>query len=97
MKRSTIDEYREVALPWSDGTLSARLRGRRGRFACRRVLELGLHCYGANWNLKQALRLFTSLPFGVLPPIAYIQGLALAKRGFRILIYLGGLGRVNRK
>ncbi len=59
MKRSTIDEYREVALPWSDGTLSARLWQARGRFVVG-VPELGLHCYGAT-EPEAVFRLFTSL------------------------------------
>lgn len=59
MKRSTTDEYREVALPWSDGTLSARLWKARGRVVVG-VPELGLHCYGST-EPEAVFRLFTSL------------------------------------
>jgi len=59
MSRSTIDEYREVALPWSDGTLSARLWQSHGRFVVG-VPELGLHCYGSS-EPEAVFRLFTSL------------------------------------
>lgn len=59
MSRSTIDEYREVALPWSDGTLSARLWKARGRVVVG-VPELGLHCYGSS-EPEAVFRLFTSL------------------------------------
>jgi len=59
MNQSTIDGYREVALPWSDGTLSARLWKSRGRFVVG-VPELGLHCYGSS-EPEAVFRLFTSL------------------------------------
>ncbi len=59
MTQSTIDSYRQVALPWSDGTLSARLWKARGRVVVG-VPELGLHCYGAS-EPEAVFRLFTSL------------------------------------
>lgn len=59
MNQSTIDGFREVALPWSDGTLSARLWRSRGRVVVG-VPELGLHCYGAS-EPEAVFRLFTSL------------------------------------
>lgn len=59
MSHSTTDGYREVALPWSDGTLSARLWKARGRVVVG-VPELGLHCYGAS-EPEAVFRLFTSL------------------------------------
>ncbi|MCC6979361.1 MAG: hypothetical protein IT343_13640 [Candidatus Melainabacteria bacterium] len=59
MNQSTIDGFREVALPWSDGTLSARLWRSRGRVVVG-VPELGLHCYGAT-EPEAVFRLFTSL------------------------------------
>lgn len=59
MSRTTIDGYREVALPWSDGTLSARLWKSRERYVVG-VPELGLHCYGAT-EPEAVFRLFTSL------------------------------------
>lgn len=59
MKYCTTDDFREVALPWSDGTLSARLWKARGRVVVG-VPELGLHCYGASES-EAVFRLFTTL------------------------------------
>jgi hypothetical protein len=59
MKRVKTTCAREVALPWSDGTLSARL-WRSGERTIAGVPELGLHCYG-NSQAEAVFRLFTSL------------------------------------
>lgn len=50
---------RSVALPWSDGMLSARLWN-VGRKMVVGVPELGLHCYGSS-QAEAVLRLFTIL------------------------------------
>lgn len=50
---------REVKLPWSDGSLSARLWHAGDRTVVG-VPELGLHCYGES-EPEAVFRLFTSL------------------------------------
>ncbi len=50
---------REVALPWSDGSLSARLWQSRGKIVVG-VPELGLHCYGTSES-EAVFRLFSTL------------------------------------
>jgi hypothetical protein len=59
MKQFSQYEVHEVALPWSDGTLSARLWivGERTVVG---VPEIGLHCYGKS-QTEAVFRLFTSL------------------------------------
>jgi len=59
MRQSNKANVHEVALPWSDGSLSARLWvvGERTVVG---VPELGLHCYGAS-QTEAVFRLFTSL------------------------------------
>src|SRR5262249_4319208 len=52
-------KLKEVALPWSDGTLSARL-WKAGNKIVVGVPELGLHCYGRSQQ-EAVFRLFTSL------------------------------------
>src|ERR1700738_1702317 len=59
MKQIKRSEVHEVALPWSDGTLSARL-WHAGERTVVGVPELGLHCYG-NSQTEAVFRLFTSL------------------------------------
>jgi hypothetical protein len=59
MKRSNGSDVHEVALPWSDGTLSARM-WYSGERTVVGVPELGLHCYG-NSQSEAVMRLFTSL------------------------------------
>ena len=59
MKQIDRPEVREVALPWSDGSLSARL-WLAGTKTVVGVPELGLHCYG-NSQTEAVFRLFTSL------------------------------------
>jgi len=59
MKRTTPTKIREVALPWSDGSLSARL-WHSGKRVVVGVPELGLHCYGSSES-EAVFRLFTSL------------------------------------
>jgi hypothetical protein len=59
MKQIKKSEVHEVALPWSDGTLSARL-WHAGTRTVVGVPELGLHCYG-NSQTEAVFRLFTSL------------------------------------
>jgi len=59
MKNDHNSAYREVALPWSDGSLSARL-WMIGTRTVVGVPELGLHCYGAS-ETEAVFRLFTSL------------------------------------
>jgi hypothetical protein len=59
MKRSKPRNIREVALPWSDGSLSARM-WQVGKKSVAGVPELGLHCYG-NSQSEAVFRLFTSL------------------------------------
>jgi hypothetical protein len=58
MKNKSVT-MRDVALPWSDGNLSARLWESHGRVVVG-VPQLGLHCYGAN-EAEAVLRLFISL------------------------------------
>jgi len=59
MKRTKPVIIREVALPWSDGSLSARL-WQLGQRVVVGVPELGLHCYGSS-QAEAVFRLFTSL------------------------------------
>lgn len=59
MKRSKPRKIRAVALPWSDGTLSARI-WQVGKRSVAGVPELGLHCYGDS-EPEAVFRLFTSL------------------------------------
>ena len=59
MKRQKNAFIREVALPWSDGSLSARLWMSGDRTVVG-VPELGLHCYGAS-QPEAVFRLFNSL------------------------------------
>lgn len=59
MVRHSGQKLKEVALPWSDGTLSARL-WQSGDKVVVGVPELGLHCYGAT-QAEAVFRLFTSL------------------------------------
>jgi glutathionyl-hydroquinone reductase len=59
MRQSKTGYLREVALPWSDGTLSARL-WRSGKRTIAGVPELGLHCYGDS-QTEAVFRLFTTL------------------------------------
>jgi len=59
MKQFKSGRVREVALPWSDGSLSARL-WHSGRKTIAGVPELGLHCYG-NSQTEAVFRLFTTL------------------------------------
>lgn len=59
MKQFSDCEVHEVSLPWSDGTLSARL-WIVGDKTVVGVPELGLHCYGKS-QTEAVFRLFTSL------------------------------------
>ncbi|HEY9677912.1 MAG TPA: hypothetical protein V6C76_07875 [Drouetiella sp.] len=59
MKQFSEYEVHEVALPWSDGTLSAKL-WIVGEKAVVGVPEIGLHCYGKS-QTEAVFRLFTSL------------------------------------
>ncbi len=59
MKQVSPHEVHEVALPWSDGTLSARLWHVGARTVVG-VPEIGLHCYGKS-QTEAVFRLFTSL------------------------------------
>jgi hypothetical protein len=59
MKRSKRSYLKEVALPWSDGMLSARL-WQSGTRTIAGVPELGLHCYGDS-QTEAVFRLFTML------------------------------------
>ena len=86
MKQPSRPEVREVALPWSDGTLSARLWLAGSRTVVG-VPELGLHCYG-NSQPEAVFRLFTSL-------LKYYRQLKLFKnrlssRGLQHLELLSG-------
>jgi hypothetical protein len=58
MRRRPVN-MKDVALPFSDGTLSARLWESRGRIVVG-VPQLGLHCYGSSKE-EAGFRLFTSL------------------------------------
>lgn len=49
----------DVALPWSDGSLSARIWRLEKRYVAG-VPELGLHCYGSSQS-EAVFRLFTCL------------------------------------
>ncbi|HEY9787608.1 MAG TPA: hypothetical protein V6D17_19630 [Candidatus Obscuribacterales bacterium] len=59
MKRESKQKLKEVSLPWSDGTLSARL-WKSGNRVVVGVPELGLHCYGKT-QPEAVFRLFTQL------------------------------------
>lgn len=59
MKTYDSANIREVALPFSDGLLSARV-WTSGERSVAGVPEIGLHCYGAN-DSEAAFRLFTTL------------------------------------
>lgn len=59
MKHQNRTYIREVALPWSDGSLSARL-WEVGKRSVVGVPELGLHCYGKS-QTEAVFRLFNSL------------------------------------
>ena len=60
MKKSKNESFvRVVALPWSDGSLSARL-WKVGDRTVVGVPELGLHCYGDS-QTEAVFRLFTAL------------------------------------
>lgn len=59
MKSDDSKSIREVALPWSNGLLSARLWMVGDRTVVG-VPELGLHCYGSSQS-EAVFRLFTSL------------------------------------
>jgi hypothetical protein len=70
MRQSKIDWVSEVALPWSEGMLSARL-WHSGQRTVAAVPELGLHCYG-NSQTEAVFRLFTTL-------LKYYRQLKIAK------------------
>lgn len=59
MKHKNRLVIRDVALPWSDGYLSAKLWQVGNRIVVG-VPELGLHCYGASQS-QAVFRLFTVL------------------------------------
>lgn len=59
MKSGDTCPPREVALPFSDGLLSARLWRAHGRCVVG-VPELGIHCYG-DTETESVFRLFTAL------------------------------------
>jgi hypothetical protein len=59
MKITDSASIREVALPFSDGLMSAKVWTAGGRSVVL-VPELGLHCYGAN-DAEASFRLFTTL------------------------------------
>lgn len=59
MKANVRVMIKDVALPWSDGCLSARL-WQLGERVVVGVPELGLHCYGATQS-EAVFRLFTAL------------------------------------
>ena len=59
MKQDKPSKARDVALPWSDGSLSARL-WQSGSRTVVGVPELGLHCYGSS-EPEAVFRLFTCL------------------------------------
>lgn len=59
MRQSKTGLAREVALPFSDGTLSARI-WQSGPRTIAGVPELGLHCYGQS-QTEAVFRLFTIL------------------------------------
>jgi hypothetical protein len=59
MKKEHKEIFREVALPWSEGMLSARL-WMVGKRTVVGVPELGLHCYGSSQS-EAVFRLFTTL------------------------------------
>jgi hypothetical protein len=58
MRRRPVN-MQQVTLPFSDGSLSARLWESRGRIVVG-VPQLGLHCYGSSKE-EAGFRLFTSL------------------------------------
>jgi hypothetical protein len=59
MRQERATRVNEVALPWSDGLLSARI-SLRGERTVASVPELGLLCYG-NSKTEAVFRLFTTL------------------------------------
>ncbi len=59
MRRAKPSSVNEVALPWSEGLLSARIRIKADKTIAG-VPELGLHCYG-NSQPEAVFRLFTVL------------------------------------
>jgi hypothetical protein len=59
MRKDRKQCFREVALPWSEGLLSAKL-WMVGERVVVGVPELGLHCYGASQS-EAVFRLFTTL------------------------------------
>lgn len=59
MKRERPVKLTDVALPWSDGSLSARL-WQRGTKVVVGVPELGLHCFGSS-QPEAVFKLFTCL------------------------------------
>jgi hypothetical protein len=59
MKSKICKQAKVVSLPWSNGTMSAKVWHRGGKtIAC--VPELGLHCYGKSES-EASFRLFTVL------------------------------------
>jgi hypothetical protein len=59
MRQERATRLNEVALPWSDGLLSARI-SYKGERTIASVPELGLLCYG-NSQTEAVFRLFTTL------------------------------------
>jgi hypothetical protein len=59
MRQVSASKVEEIALPWSEGLLSAKISQKSGRTVAM-VPELGLHCYGAS-QTEAVFRLFTSL------------------------------------
>jgi len=59
MRQEKATRLNEVALPWSDGLLSARI-SYKGERTIASVPELGLLCYG-NSQTEAVFRLFTTL------------------------------------
>ncbi|SRR5579875_772465 len=59
MRHGKSKKVKEVTLPWSDGSLSARL-WQIGKRSVVGVPELGLHCYGSSQS-EAVFRLFTAL------------------------------------
>ena len=59
MRPANISDIREVALPWSQGLLSARL-WQVGERTVAGVPELGLHCFG-KCETEAVFRLFSTL------------------------------------
>ena len=59
MKQSEREIIQDVALPWSDGSLSAKLWKRNKKIVAG-VPELGIYCYGSTQS-EVIFRLFSSL------------------------------------